>query len=231
MTAPAATASAAAQASQAGLALVVASEIPRMLPNVRVHDLAGTRRDLTVLLHNLATRYGYASAALAVQQYLTARRAAGLGRITIRPADPAPLEQVARALMWAMQGLYGPNPDVPTFTTKLTGVAEKLVLDTGRRTIVDTTHSDRAARGWVRLPEARPCSFCALLAIRGPVYKQNTAGFRSHDHCRCHAEPVFGQWQADPRVQGWRDVYASIPHGKPAEVRAAFRDALEASGN
>lgn len=228
--APAVDAAAGAQLSQAGLAAVVAATVPGLMDHVRVHDLAATQRDLTVLLTNLAHRYGLASAALAVQQYLAARRTAGLGRITIRPAAPAPLEQVATAVRWATQGLYGPEPNLPVFQTKLTGVAEKLVLDTGRRTIVDTVHSDRQARGWARIPEANPCSFCALLATRGAVYKANTVGFRSHDHCRCHAEPIFGRYEPSERVQAWRDIYASIPHGKPAQVRAAFRNAYEASG-
>lgn len=225
MTAPAAS----AQLSQAGLAAVVAAQIPGLLRAIDVHNLESSQHDLTVLLHELTARYGLAAATLAVQQYRQAREAAGLGRITVIPASTAGIAQVGVATRWALSGLYGPEPDLAAFRTKLTGVAEKLVLDPGRRTIIDNTHRDRQARGWARVPEANPCAFCALLATRGAVYKRDTVGFRSHDHCRCHAEPIFGRYEPPEQVQAWRDIYASIPHGSPRQMRANFRAAYDAA--
>lgn len=229
MTAPLAAAPAAsAQASQAGLAAVVAAQIPGLLRAFDVHDLRAAQRDITVLLHDLAGRYGAASAALAARQYELARAAAALRRITILPADTAPVDQVAATVRWLLSPMYGPDPNLVAFETKVTGVAEKLVLDTGRRTIIDNVHRDRQATGWARIPEPAACAFCALLATRGAVYKHETAAFRSHDHCKCHAEPVFGDYQAPPEVERWRDLYRSINHGSPAKMRADFRRAYEA---
>lgn len=227
MTAPAVQASS-SQAAQAGLAAVVAAEVPTVLSHLDVHDISGTRQNLLAVLAVMVRRYGLAAATLATRQYRMTREAAGVsGVFTVIPADPAPPEQIATALRWALSGLYGSEPNLENFETKLTGAAEKLVLDTGRRTITENVQRDRRATGWARVPEPAPCSFCALLATRGAVYKEETVGFRSHDHCRCHAEPIFGRYQAPEQVQRWREIYASIPHGKPAQMRNDFRKALD----
>jgi hypothetical protein len=232
MTAPATSPAHSPQAAQAGLAAVVAAQIPGMLPHLDVHDLAGSRQALLILLADLSRRYGAAAATLAVNQYDSTRAAAGIGgRFTAVPAEAVAVEQVGKSLQWAMSGLYGPTPDVAAFETKLTGVAEKLALDPGRDTIVQNVQRDPKARGWARIPEPAPCAFCALLATRGAVYKEDTSGFKSHDHCRCHAEPVFGQYKPSEQIRQWQELYASTRHGKPAAIRAGFRRAFDAQAS
>lgn len=49
-----------------------------------------------------------------------------------------------------------------------------------------TTYIERYQR--VASPTA--CAFCRMLAGRGPVYRLETVGFRSHGNCGCSAEPV-----------------------------------------
>lgn len=52
-----------------------------------------------------------------------------------------------------------------------------------------TTYIERYQR--VASPTA--CKFCRMLAGRGPVYRLETVGFRSHGNCGCSAEPVVQQ--------------------------------------
>ena len=92
--------------------------------------------------------------------------------------------------------------------TKFSGIARRQVLDGGRKMIDSTTASDSRAIGWRRVTDGNPCTFCAMLASRGPVYQAKSAqgnvmrplrgggsGLRYHGHCGCTAEIVYGEWQ------------------------------------
>jgi len=180
-----------AQASQAGLAVVVTREVDQAWHLLNPSDLQSTLPQFKTAVLALSHRYGLASGALAAQFYQQMRRDAGIrGRAPLLVADPARAEQVNRVIDWATGPLWGQS-DVPAAQTKVRGAAEKMVLDVGRRTIIDTVHHDPAATAWARIAEPGACEFCVLLAGRGSIYKQDTAGFQSHDHCRCHAAPIF----------------------------------------
>lgn len=71
------------------------------------------------------------------------------------------------------------------------GAASRLVLEGGRDTLVESLRADSRAFGWRRVSSGRACDFCRMLVGRGAVYKQDTSGFASHDHCGCTAEPVY----------------------------------------
>lgn len=75
-------------------------------------------------------------------------------------------------------------------------------LDGGRLTVVETVQRDEQALGWARAASGRACHFCAMLASRGPVYREETVGFQAHDHCSCGVEPVYHEdaaWPAGSR--------------------------------
>lgn len=61
----------------------------------------------------------------------------------------------------------------------------------GRGTVLESVKADGAALGYARAVSGSCCSFCAMLASRGPVYSKATANFRSHNACTCAAEPVY----------------------------------------
>lgn len=75
----------------------------------------------------------------------------------------------------------------------VSGAASRLVLNTGRDTIIQATQRDKRALGWARVTDAAPCAFCAMLSSRGPVYSKGSADFHAHGHCGCTAEPVFSR--------------------------------------
>lgn len=115
-----------------------------------------------------------------------------------------------------------------TALVRVSGAVTRHVLNGGRETLVRSVRADRRALGWARATSGDPCSFCAMLASRGPVYGERSGDFQSHDHCACSLEPVYRrdqEWPPGSRdyQRIWRET-ASERGG--AEARQAFRHAV-----
>jgi hypothetical protein len=112
---------------------------------------------------------------------------------------------------------------------RLAAAAEQHVLNAGRDTIMENVERDRKAKAWARIAEPDACWFCAMLATRGAVYHAQRGDFQAHDHCRCHAEPVFTAYEPSAKVREWSGLYSKATAGvygsKPAQK--AFRQAYE----
>jgi hypothetical protein len=108
------------------------------------------------------------------------------------------------------------------------GAAMRHAINGGRDTIVESVRADRRALGWARAVSGKACSFCLMLASRGPVYGEDTVGFEAHDHCSCSAEPVYrpdADWPAGSRSA--RDLWDATTSGlSGADAREAFRQAV-----
>lgn len=118
----------------------------------------------------------------------------------------------------------------------LSGTASRLALEGGRSAVSETVRGDTEALGWMRVTDGDPCSWCAMLASRGAVYRSaKTAGgrvnaefsghgqFKFHDHCGCTVAPVFSQ--DDPRLDHADELYgqwvqATQGHSGTAAVNA-----------
>ncbi|TYK45161.1 Hint domain-containing protein [Actinomadura decatromicini] len=115
-----------------------------------------------------------------------------------------PETKIDTSLRWATKDLWIPQRDSPPpierrladAETKVIGAAQKAVADTARDTIHQGVLKDRRAIAWARITDSDPCYFCALMALRGAVFKsRQTAGRRAnrnfegegqykfHDHC------------------------------------------------
>lgn len=106
------------------------------------------------------------------------------------------------------------------------GTTARLVLDAGRQTVADTARADKAAVGWYRVTDGHPCSFCALLASRGVVYKKDTSAFKSHNDCGCSGAPAFSRDQPLPELSDRAaQVYRERGSG---DALKAFRAAWDA---
>lgn len=97
---------------------------------------------------------------------------------------------------------------------KFTGIMRRQVLSGGRLTIDATTRADTRAIGWRRVTDGNPCTFCAMLASRGPVYASRErseqiagSGLRYHGHCGCTGEIVYGSWTPNEREQQYIEAY------------------------
>ena len=188
-----------------------------------------TLQRFILAIQAICQHFGMASSSAASAFYEHERHQAGLGHFATHVAPPADLQKVEASIRWATKDLWAPNPDIEAAKVKVTGVVEKNVLDTGRQTILDNVQRDREALGWARVPEPGACSFCALLATRGMVYRSDkTASFEAHDHCRCHAEPVFTAYEPSAQIREWQRIYSESTKGihGPAAMRRAFRKAL-----
>lgn len=238
------------QATQALLLSLLLRDFAQLWPTLDIDDLKLSLPTFSVATTALVQRYGLASGALAADYYDAERSAAKVGgRFTVTPATPADVEQVTTEIKWATKGLWSTDPDPTAAQTLTSGVVEKLVADVGRDTLTTAVRDDKYARGWARVPEPGCCYFCAMLAVRGAVYKKETAGtnarsprhatrpgeaftgagdFKVHDHCRCHVEPVFTEYEPTAQIREWQGLYRESTRGKSnANARLAFRQAFE----
>lgn len=190
----------------------------------------------------VVAKYAPAAATLAIRQYSAARLDAGVHTaFHPRPAELPSQDAIEAAVEWAINDAISLDGWAPQQTAAdIASSAAKSVQDVGRLTIITNVKRDRAATAWARIPEPEltktgTCSFCAMLASRGAVYKQQTVGFlahraragRGHD-CVCHAEPVFGKYQPGDLVKRYQQTWADSTQGRSGrDARAAFRQAIE----
>lgn len=157
------------------------------------------------------------SAGLALRYFTAFRRAEGLpGRA--EPFLAATLDSVVAAGALRGAGLRGvvdarsagftPAAAVRQGLVAVQGQASSLVLDGGRRTILETARRDPQARRWQRVTGSDACAFCAMLASRGAVFRtEEVAGFESHDHCACSVEVAYEGADLPPPSDAHREEW------------------------
>jgi len=98
--------------------------------------------------------------------------------------------------------------------SKYSGIMRRQVMSGGRMLVDATTKADKTAVGWRRVTDGDPCTFCAMLATRGPVYGSadvartvGNSGLRYHGYCGCTAEIVYGEWKPTEREQEYVNSY------------------------
>lgn len=123
-----------------------------------------------------------------------------------------------------------------------TGMDPNKALDEGSRvagsmalTVIDraaqNAYDEAVARegqavGWARITSAGCCSWCSMLAARGPVFRtKDSAGFEAHRHCQCVGAAVLTgeefQRQRWTRAPGKKSVW--VPNGPVKTLRAKGR--------
>jgi hypothetical protein len=210
--------------------------------------LQATVPDWIEAVRALVGEYGAASATAAADYYDAQRVAAKVtGRFTVPLLDPPPDEQVDNSLRWATKDLWPRDPDDPGTTaaqllpveqrldaaeSKAEAVAQKLVTDQGRGTVVGAVRQDGQAVGWARTAALGACAFCRLLATRGMTYKADTVKFRAHDGCHCGAVPVFkGQrFELSAHAAEWDRIYREYAAPYPGDQLRRFRQAIAEHG-
>lgn len=224
------------------------------LTRLLVRDVRGLRRliipsrlrasvpDWITAVQAVVEQYARASSALGAEFYEAQRDAAGVsGTFTVPVADPPPEAQTEAGLRWATKDVWDRDPDVATpaqlepLDTRLAQaekkseqVVQKLVADTGRRTVLDAVRSDRQATAWARSAALGACAFCKMIASRGSVFSQDTVRFEAHDGCHCGVIPVFkGQrFELSSHAAEWARLYQEYAAGYSGSQLARFRRAL-----
>lgn len=168
------------------------------------------RGQLGDLLVALVTDFGDMAAAVGADFYESQRMAAGApGRFVAVQAPTAPVDQVTASAEWAASGAWA---DRRKALGDAASVADRLIAEADRATIALNVDEDPAAPRYARYASANACAFCAMNALRGPVYRgEDTAGDKYHAHCRCIAVPVWNvdDYQEAPYVADWREAYHS----------------------
>lgn len=175
------------------------------------------------------------SAGLATSYYEQARVQAGAPGFYL-PVTPADLAEELLRVVLDATGIAAfkraialgrsPQEALRLAGVSLSGSMSRLVLSGGRDAVLGNVRADRQAVGWARITDKDPCSFCSMLASRGPVFRsKETADFQAHDHCACMAVPVWSRDEA--WLQHSRDLYErwkQVTEGHSgAEARKAWR--------
>lgn len=121
------------------------------------------------------------------------------------------------------------------------GAMMRHVVDGARQQVQEDVKTDQVALGYMRVMKSiDPCYYCAMLASRGPVYKQDSfdssdarftggGNAKVHDHCACGMEPVFRrdtEWT--PGARDAAEVWGNATKGKGGRGAInAFRAAWE----
>jgi hypothetical protein len=164
----------------------------------------------------LVTAHHRISSALAAGYFDTFRRAEQIpGEPAPRLAGPINAEQVTASMYVTGRVMTGkaiaagqsPQAAMQSALVRTSGAVTRHALAGGRDTLILSSLEDDRALGWARVTAGKPCAFCAMLASRGPVYREETVGFRAHDHCSCAAEPAYEGSEWPGRAREFRDLY------------------------
>lgn len=106
---------------------------------------------------------------------------------------------------WALSPLWDGEADHGRAFAHLVDSSLRHVRSFGRATLMASVEAVEGVL-WARVPTGlHNCSFCLMLASRGPVYgdrksgeRRQRDGKRFHDKCDCQVVPVRGRWVADP---------------------------------
>jgi len=206
-----------------------------LLDPLHLHSSLGRYTDAAL---PVVQQFARASRGLASAAYTTERQAAGVSGAFRPPLVDLPdRAQVEASIRWATNDLWSTDggglttlDDVLKAKTALPEALVKPVVDTGRAQMIESVRLDRDATAWAREVEPGACWFCAMLASRGAVYRSQESGnFRTHDHCRCQAVPVFGKYEPTAQVREWQGLWADSTHDVNGSKgkQQAFQEAFE----
>ncbi len=172
----------------------------RLWSIVDIENLPGTIGTFAQAAALLAGEGFDESAAAAANYYGLFRRVEGVGALAVpRAARPAAEFMAGQLRGAALKGIIDARKAGMSLVgaksqglIRVAGELTKLVLSGGRMTITGAVDRDPRALGWARATSGDPCTFCRMLASRGPVYKsEKSADFEAHDHDACMPEAVF----------------------------------------
>jgi hypothetical protein len=236
--------------SQARLADAMAARL--LAAYSRLLAGGGFRQDSTVqawLAEMLPLIVLYRERSAGRAQAFYERATPGLDLSGIAP-DPVPDEAIETSLrVTGVIGLFEALGNGKPFDEAVkgaakaaAGAAQRHTLNAGRTFIGNAIERDTTALGHYRLTRAGCCSFCAVLASRGAVYKGDSfadsdprfiggeSEEKVHDHCRCQLVPVKSRSDALPDLTSeFADLWAATSKGRSGkDALNAFRREYEA---
>lgn len=122
---------------------------------------------------DLVQTYGDTAAVLAADYYDMLRDASpSATAFRALLAEPVDFDQAAASTRWAIDPLFQAEPDTVAAMSLLSDSVQRLILQPGRDTVMESAWADSVRMGVARIPSGTDtCEFCIKLASRGPVYK------------------------------------------------------------
>lgn len=239
--------------TQAALVALLADELKSLWPILDLENLDGTLPEYKIEAGALVEQFGDAAISLSADHYEAMRDLARIKTPFRIPLVPPPaIRKVNGYIDAATQGML----DILTaegdliaaefeaeIQASIDSALQALVMDAGRLEIITAADEDREAKGWARVVRPEACSFCLILAARGPIYKsRESASFKAHmrfdgkgGDCRCTPQPIFSDgadgFEASAQVRRATAIYDGLelpPNASPSDVRNAFRRAIYA---
>ena len=236
---------------QEDLAKLALPELVVALSLLDPENVEGSLDLVKLAILSVVQFYGKAAAAEALNFYQAERARAGLPALPISVVDPITDVMVDAALADVLVPVGAFYPDPQLALDRISAAAEQLVFEQYRRQMSSAAELDGQATGWARVPNADACSFCLMLAMRGPVYTSRVAAgpnrrsrrnanrpdeafvgagaAKVHDNCRCGVEVIHGgAFEPSARVREAQAVWDKVTKGRSGnDARNAFRQALE----
>lgn len=192
-----------------------------------------------------AEKLGFESAGRIAASHLRSVRALSRADGVIDRArfEPGPAAVRAQATLEALDRLDEPGARSRAVETHAVW-ADRAAKGGGRRTVERSAAASK--RRWRRVPDADPCTFCAMLATRGYLdggyLSEETAlwtktGKTYHDFCGCVATEIVEAWVPNEQEQRWIDAYEEAASDAtsrglprtPETVLPGMRAALDAA--
>lgn len=191
------------RAQQAYLAGVAIRDILAIWAQLDLGDVRASWPALRTALAALIRDRFAVNAAAGNAYFLQARSAAGVTEEIPLLSLPPALDEELIDITLDSTGPWGLLARIKTATQTvpqaventgviLSGAGSRLILNGARQAILQSVQEDAAAVAWYRVTAADPCSFCAMIASKGAVFKsEQAAGFLAHNRCHCSAAPAF----------------------------------------
>jgi hypothetical protein len=212
-------------------------DLLRLWGTVDPRNLRHTVDPFTKAAASLVLNGRRASSTASARYYVAFRQAEGVrGTAVVDPA-PAPNPDVVAGVIRGA-GLAGimnayrrglkPDEAHANGFVKLAGSASSLVYGGGRATLLGAIQADPQARGFQRVTDGAPCAFCAMIASRGIISKEEAgAGFEAHGHCGCTAEPAYEGSPVNAANERFRAAWDEATNGlSGGDALNAFRRSM-----
>ncbi|MEN6304499.1 MAG: hypothetical protein ABFD96_17325 [Armatimonadia bacterium] len=223
--------------SQAQIRAATLQQLARVWPTLDVARLDATAPGFITAASSIilgGRALSARAAALYLEQFRLAEGVQGRAPIVLDRPTSAVRQAISTSLLVtgpvaikraAAQGKYG-QAVISSALALVSASAARHVQAGGWDTIQQTVQNDQQALGWARAASGTACAFCAMLASRGPVYREETADFEAHDGCGCGIEPVYGtgdyEWPENSREYALAWDAARNPDGFLGEYNASI---------
>jgi hypothetical protein len=185
---------------QLALRDITLADIRRLWPELSWEDLDGTYPALAAAIAEVVAQRRRTSAGLSVAYLRAHRVASGLnGDVRIVIPQPLNLDQFDSTLhplsVAAVKTSTAKSVDrdeaMSNALTRASGAMARLVLDAGRRAVLDTMRGDTKTVGYRRIVGSGACDFCRTVGGSGSRIYKVDADFDVHSKCGCTSEPVY----------------------------------------